>query len=158
MPDYRIGIDPGLTGAVALIRDDECLAVADMPTMGEGAHRIVSGALLADLVGELAGQCGERPTAVLEAVSAMPGEGVSSSFKFGRSVGVIEGVLGAHGLAVVYAKPGTWKRRAGLIGAAKDDSRRRALELFPERSVQLARKRDCGRAEAMLIGFFGHVG
>lgn len=151
----RIGIDPGLSGALALLLGDECLQVSDMPVAGEKRHRSVSAALLADTLLALVDRCQDRPTVVIERVSAMPKQGVSSTFAFGRSLGIAEGVVGALGLPLVRVTPQVWKRRAGLIGTEKDAARQRAIELFPERSVDLARKKDGGRADAILIGFYG---
>lgn len=153
---WVVGIDPGLSGALALLRGDECIAIKDMPATDDGSKRAVNAALLADALVEFYGLAGHsRMLVVLERVSARPGQGVSSMFNFGRSFGMVEGVIGALELPVRHVTPAAWKRKARLIGKSKDESRRRALELFPEVSKALQRKKDCGRAEAILIGFFG---
>jgi len=152
----KLGIDPGITGAIALIVGDRCLGVWDMPAVSEGKKRFVSPHLLADVLREAADLSGDdRPTVVLERVAARPGQGVSSMFSFGRSVGVIEGVVGALGWPIVRVTPATWKKRAKLQGKDKDASRSTAIDLFPEAAHWLTRKLDCGRADAMLIGYLG---
>ena len=91
----------------------------------------------------------------LEAVGPMPKQGVTSVFSFGRSTGVVEGVVAALGLSLTRTKPQVWKRQAGLLNRGKDASRGRALDLYPHAAQWLARVRDTGRAEAILIGRFG---
>ena len=153
-----IGIDPGISGAICLLDDDVAVRVWDMPVL-EGARgkRAVCAALLADLIREARGMSAERPTAYVERVGPMPGQGVTSMFSFGRSAGVVEGVLGALGMRCVLISPQTWKRQAKLIGKPKDESRCLAMRMFPELSVQLRRKKDGGRADAALIGYFGSI-
>ena len=98
---------------------------------------------------------GREATAVLEAVSAMPGQGVSSTFHFGESVGVVLGVLGALQIPVRMVTPAKWKKAAGLLGRDKDAARTLAIQLHPEVADQLARKKDTGRADAVGIARFG---
>lgn len=144
-----VSIDPGLTGAIAFI-DASGAHVEDMPTMGDGKHRIVDAANLSAMI-----EVRTPEIAYVERVSAMPGQGVSSMFKFGRSVGVIEGVLGALEIPVVYVTPQSWKKHAGLIGTAKDAARMAAIQRFPRLAEDLKRKKDGGRADALLIGLYG---
>jgi crossover junction endodeoxyribonuclease RuvC len=151
----RIGIDPGLTGAVALVRDDQGLRVWDMPTTDEGRGRHVSAPLLADLLREAHELAGDRPLVVLERVAARPGQGVASMFAFGRAAGIAEGVVGAIGLPLARVTPQQWKRRAKLLGKEKDAARALALDLFPELAPDLTRKKDSGRADALLLAYFG---
>lgn len=154
-----IGIDPGLTGAVALVAGERALRVWDMPTVADGRGQCVCPALLADLLGEaveLARAQGEdRPRVILERVGARPGQGVASMFTFGRAAGIAEGVVGALGLPIRLVTPERWKRQARLSGKPKDASRTLAVQLFPEIASELARKRDGGRADALLLAFFG---
>ena len=150
-----IGIDPGATGAIALLDGEQALRVDDLPTTTTGRSRSVCGALLADLVRDYMDQAGNRPTAVLERVAARPGQGVSSMFAFGRSYGVVEGVVGALGLPLRRVTPQQWKRDARLIGKPKDAARSLAVELFPEIAHRLTRVKDSGRADALLIAYFG---
>jgi len=139
-----LGIDPGINGAFASIYKDN-ITLHDLPTAGEGKHRIIATAVLAHQLKELA------PTfAVMERVHAMPRQGVSSSFRFGQAFGAIEGVLGALGVSLSYVTPATWKRALGL-SSDKDEARLRAIQLYPAAAENLQRRKDIDRAEALLI-------
>lgn len=146
-----IGIDPGVTGALACVRDGEVLTCLDLPTeTGVGNRRRLSVPVLVYRLREilaLHGPC----VAALESVAARPGQGVSSVFGFGRTLGALEGVLGALEIPVTYYAPSSWKRRYGLLGRPKDASRTKALELFPGAAPWLTRVKDHGRAEAILL-------
>lgn len=147
----KIGIDPGLTGAIAVLSDTgKFVAVHDMPVMklGKSKKNQVDPVALSELI------LGIAPTsAVLEKVGAMPGQGVSSMFNFGMGYGVIQGVLAALWVDYALSTPQKWKKECGLIGKEKDAARLLAIELFPDAS--LARKKDGGRADALLIAKFG---
>jgi len=152
-----IGIDPGVTGAIAFLRPDLTLvSVEDMPTMLlTGKKQQVNGAALTALLNkllQLAPGSGDT-TAYLERVSAMPRQGVSSMFNFGTGYGVIQGVLAALHIPTVLVSPAQWKKRAGLRGKEKDAGRTLAQQLYPE--APLGRKKDIGRADAILIARFG---
>ena len=145
-----IGIDPGATsGAIAIFVDGELLDVVDMPC----ADGIIAAGLLAIELREaaLAG-FDSRPTVIVERVHAMPKQGVSSTFKFGRSLGVIEGVIATLGWPTVWVTPQAWKKTHGLIGKDKDAARMLALETWPEHAETFRRRKDVGRADAALIG------
>ena len=143
-----LGIDPGKSGAIAAFTDGgRLVGIDDMPVAGN----LVSAALLDEMLHNRIDPFADTPgTAVIEQVHAMPGQGVSSSFGFGRSLGVLEGVLAGQGWRIVWVTPAKWKRALGLT-ADKDMSRKRALELWPEHAPLFARKKDDGRAEAALI-------
>ncbi|OBU85475.1 hypothetical protein MY55_15970 [Chromobacterium subtsugae] len=149
----RLGIDPGINGAIAVLDGEQLLAVYDMPVVelrsGKATKRSVSPALLADLLRQLAGA-----HVVIEKVGAMPGQGVASMFNFGKSAGIVEGVCAGLGLPVSFVTPQQWQKRAGRRDG-KDGSRARAAELFPAQAGLFARVKDDGRAEAALIGRFG---
>lgn len=149
----RIGIDPGATsGAIACFVDDQLLDVVDMPCAGG----IIAPTLLAAELREFAlAGFDDRPTIVVEKVHAMPKQGVSSTFKFGRSLGVIEGVVGAFGWPLTWVTPQAWKKHHGLIGKDKDAARMLALETWPEHADTFRRKKDVGRADAALIAVAG---
>ena len=142
-----IGIDPGQTGALASLTANGTLNyVHDMPVL----DKRISAPLLADILvpwQPFATVC------VIEDVHAMPKQGVTSSFNFGRGLGVIEGVALGAGIPVRYVSPAKWKRALGLT-ADKDASRRRACELWPSESARFARVKDDGRAEAALIAYW----
>ena len=147
-----IGVDPGKSGAIALLDDDGRLyEVADMPVVGP----IISPVLLAEIVHNWIHPLALPPygMAVIEDVHAMPEQGVSSVFSFGRSLGVAEGVLAGEGLAITYVSPAKWKRALGLT-KDKGASRRRAIETWPHMGKAFARVKDNGRAEAALIGLW----
>jgi len=150
---YRIGIDPGLSGAIAILKDDLTLIdVFDMPVMmlRKGKNQVNAAALWQKLAGNTAKL---QPTAYLENVHPMPKEGVSSVFSFGRSMGVIEGVLASLNIPVVLVSPQHWKARAGLKGAEKDMARTLAVRLYP--AADLSKKKDIGKADAILIARYG---
>ena len=150
----RIGIDPGISGALALLTDDlKLLEVIDMPAMAQGKHQQVNAAELGKIIERWRRKYEGNLTAYLEHVSAMPGQGVSSMFGFGVSYGIVQGVLGALQIPVIMVTPGVWKRRAGLIGKEKDMARTLAQRMYP--AANLARKKDIGRADAILIAHFG---
>lgn len=150
-----IGIDPGVSGAIAVLGEG-VPALHDMPTMakGRGKKRQVNAAALADLL-IAARESGDGVLVMLEQVGAMPGQGVSSMFGFGESFGAVRGACAALRLPLQLVTPQQWKRRFGLIGADKDLARTRAVELYPDVSAQLARKKDVGRADALLIARYG---
>lgn len=139
-----VGIDPGLTGAVALVGDG-FLAVHDMPTVGSNKNRVIDSLALAEI---LRGWTPDH--ALIEKVHAMPGQGVSSMFRFGQTLGRIEAVVALTETPLTYVTPAKWKRSFGL-GRDKENSRRLAIELFPHIADRLHRKKDEGRAEALLL-------
>lgn len=149
-----VGIDPGLDGAIAFLKDShDFVLVEDMPTYaGTGTRREVNEAELARII-KRAYASGQHDTVYLERVSAMPGQGVSSMFSFGCSYGIVRGVLSALGFPYELVTPQAWKKRAGIIGRNKDAARTMAQQLYPQ--AALGRKKDIGRADAILIARFG---
>lgn len=170
----RLGVDPGLTGALALVTPDEELAkVWDMPTQAKthGKGNEVNAYLLADILDDalsMANEAGERLGMILEQVNAMPaapakpgqprrGMGATSAFNFGEGFGVIRGVAASMGIKVYRVRPERWKRQAGLIKKPKDAALALVVETWPEHRALFARKKDVGRADAALIGLFGRA-
>ncbi len=149
-----IGIDPGQTGALAVLQDGKVSALLDMPTSARlhGKGQQVDGYTLSTWL--LEQTASNDVQVLLEAVSAMPGNGASSMFRFGESVGVVLGVCGALQLPIKWIRPVDWKRRAGLISKPKDAARTLAIQLHPEVSDCLIRKKDVGRADAICIAHF----
>lgn len=150
-----LGIDPGISGALALLTALGELTVADLPTIeierGGKAKRSIDAMALADMIRAM------HPThAIIERVGAMPGQGVASMFSFGRSVGQIEGIVATLAVPVSYVTPQTW-RRSLSVPAGKDGSRLRASQLMPAYAERWRRSRDDGRAEAALIALYGIV-
>lgn len=158
MGSLVIGIDPGASGAIAFF-DPEAgtLAVEDMPVVeimrGGKTKREVSPHLVAFLF-ETRARVEKIGGVVLEKVGAMPGQGTSSMFAFGRSVGMIEGVVAGLQLPLTHVTPQAWQKAAG-VRDGKDGSRARAVELFPAYASLFARKKDDGRADAALIAWWG---
>lgn len=148
-----LGIDPGLSGALAIYDADadELLAVYDTPTLlGKNGKHVTDFYNFAAHV-----KCYLPLTrAVIEDVSAMPGQGVTSMFNFGKSFGIAVGILGAYAVPTSFVKPGVWKMSLGL-SRDKDDSRTLATKIFPHSSKLFLRKKDDGRAEAALLAHFG---
>lgn len=146
----RIAIDPGIAGAIAVLGGDELVAVFDMPVMaGTGKRQQVNAAELVKILSPYIA----NSVAYLEQASAMPKQGVSSMFSFGCSYGIIQGVLAALSIPMVIVSPRKWKKQAGLIGKEKDAARALAQQLYP--IAELGRKKDIGRADAILIALYG---
>ena len=149
-----IGVDPGVHGAIAwLDLASGLIEVIDMPSavvrVGKGSKTRISTQALASCI------AGHKPShAYVEAVHAMPGQGVSSTFAFGQALGQIEGVLAALGVPVTYVSPTVWKRSM-QVTAGKGTSRARAMQLWPRQTAPFVRVKDDGRAEAALIGLYG---
>jgi Holliday junction resolvasome RuvABC endonuclease subunit len=153
---YILGVDPGIHGAVAVLtQDGQLVEVFDMPTMevkvGKATKNRISPELL---VAELRGRAEYTAAAYIEAVSASPQMGVTSSFAFGEALGIIKGVLAAMNIPVRMVPPAKWKRDMNL-NASKDGSRAKAIALWPAQAAEFKRVRDDGRAESALIAAWG---
>jgi crossover junction endodeoxyribonuclease RuvC len=143
-----VGVDPGLSGAIALVDlDGQLIDAYDMPVV----DGLVSSALLATYEGWRTTPY--RFHAVIEDVHSMPRQGVASTFTFGRAVGAVEATFGVLGVPVTRVAPTKWKKAYGL-GKDKGESRRRAIELWPDNARLFARVKDDGRAEAALIALW----
>jgi len=138
-----LGLDPGVSGAIAFFFCDapDRVAVEDVP--------VVAGEISAHLLADRIKAYGPS-IAMVERVSAMPGQGVSSMFNFGVSFGQARGVIGALNIPLHYVAPARWKKHF-RISADKDAAREAAIRLFPSCAASFARKKDHGRAEAALI-------
>jgi len=152
------GVDPGASGAIAMLNNNDLVTVIDMPTRVEGITkqtRRVDAAGLADEVRRMRGLVGvDGEICIIEKVSAMPGQGVSSMFSLGFAAGVAEAVFVALGIRVEYVSPKQWKKEFGL-GSDKSQSRGRASLLFPGSAGTWSRVKDDGRAEAVLMALYG---
>jgi len=149
-----LGIDPGLSGAMAFLDTDTgIIAVEDMPTVevkrNNKLKREVSPQLVAAII--IKRHVG---AAYLEKVNAMAGQGVSSVFSFGRSAGIMEGVLAAFDIPTTLVTPQAWQK-AMNVRDGKDGSRERAMQLFPASAELFQRKKDDGRSDAALIAKYG---
>tara|TARA_B100000073_G_scaffold245125_1_gene205635 strand:- start:264 stop:755 length:492 start_codon:yes stop_codon:yes gene_type:complete len=152
-----IGIDPGISGAVCFFEDGKILDVIEMPTMSEGKKnkkQVNGNQLFNEIRTRLHEINQEHVSVVVEHVSAMPGQGVTSMFNFGQSFGVIKGICSAMQLPIHFVRPTKWKKYFNLIKTSKDASRSRAIELFPKVSEKLKRKKDSNKADAILIASY----
>ena len=153
MTARTIGIDPGNFGAIALFVGTQLIAVYDMPIVSMERNGKVKNSMSAQQFAYIIKDL-KVVSATVERVSSMPGQGVSSVFSFGRSAGVIEGVLAALEIPITYVTPTKWQQSMGR-GIGKDSSRHRAMELYPSHSEYFKLKKHDGRAESVLIGAYG---
>ena len=150
-----IGIDPGINGAISIIENKKIIDVYDTPTMIDGKKnkRQINGAQVTNIFKErLNGE--KEVVVVVEHVNAMPGQGVTSMFNFGQSFGVIKGICAALNLPIYFVRPAKWKKHFNLIKTNKDASRTKVIEVYPEISSKLHRKKDSNRADAILIALY----
>jgi crossover junction endodeoxyribonuclease RuvC len=152
-----IGIDPGISGSVCFFEDGKILDVVEMPTMTEGKKnkRQVNGSQVYNEISKRIKQTDKKDIKVIiEQVSAMPGQGVTSMFNFGQSYGILKGICSAMQLPMYFVRPAKWKKYFSLINSEKDASRTKAIEIFPYFSSQLSKKKDSNKADAILIASF----
>ena len=153
-----IGIDPGVSGSICFFKDGKILDVIEMPTMNEGKKnkKQVNGA---QIYNEITKRIDDKSDlnnirVVIEHVTAMPGQGVTSMFNFGQSFGILKGICSSMQLPMYFVRPAKWKKYYNLINTQKDASRTRAIEIFPYFSSQLSKKKDSNKADAILIANF----
>ena len=152
-----IGIDPGISGSICFFQDGKIVDVVEMPTMTEGKKnkKQVNGSQIFNEISEKIKKLDKKEIkVVIEQVSAMPGQGVTSMFNFGQSFGILKGICSAMQLPMYFVRPAKWKKYFNLINSEKDASRTRAIEIFPYFSNQLSRKKDSNKADAILIASF----
>ena len=151
-----IGIDPGISGSICFFEDGRILEVIEMPVMTEGKKnkKQVNGAQIYNEFLKRINRKDNEIRVVIEQVSAMPGQGVTSMFNFGQSFGILKGICSAMQLPMFFVRPAKWKKYFNLINSQKDASRTRAIEIFPYFSTQLSKKKDSNKADAILIASF----
>ena len=152
-----IGIDPGITGAICFFEDRKIIDLIEMPNMAVGKKnkRQVNGAQVYNEIFERIKNYNKKDIkVVIEQVSAMPGQGVTSMFNFGQSFGVLKGICSAMQLPMYFVRPAKWKKYYSLINSKKDASRTKVIEIFPHISTQLSKKKDSNKADAILIASF----
>ena len=151
-----IGIDPGISGSICFFEDGKILEVIEMPVMTEGKKnkKQVNGAQIYNEFFKRINRKDSGVRVVIEQVSAMPGQGVTSMFNFGQSFGILKGICSAMRLPMFFVRPARWKKYFNLINSQKDASRTRAIEIFPYFSTQLSKKKDSNKADAILIASF----
>jgi crossover junction endodeoxyribonuclease RuvC len=150
-----LGVDPGIHGGLAIVAIDngaapQLVEAIDIPVIGTGAKERVDAIAIREWVSQH-----DVQHASMEIAQAMPKQGVSSVFKYGRAAGAIEATIALCGIPLIFVAPAGWKRAFRLPGGNKEAARQRALELFPVAHDSFARKKDHGRAEAALIAIFG---
>ena len=152
-----IGIDPGISGSICFFQDGKIIDVVEMPTMIEGKKnkKQVNGSQIFNEISNRIKKIDKKDIkVVIEQVSAMPGQGVTSMFNFGQSFGILKGICSAMQLPMYFVRPAKWKKYFNLINSEKDASRTRAIEIFPYFSSQLSKKKDSNKADAILIASF----
>ena len=152
-----IGIDPGISGSICFFQDGEIKDVVEMSTMIEGKKnkKQVNGSQIFNEISEKIKNMDKKNIkVVIEHVTAMPGQGVTSMFNFGQSFGILKGICSAMQLSVYFVRPAKWKKYFNLINSEKDASRTRAIEIFPYYSSHLSRKKDSNKADAILIASY----
>ena len=147
-----IGIDPGLSGGIAILDDLKIFDVYDMPVMSEGKKNKnqLNSAQLVNIIKKNIIQSGDT-FLIVEQVSAMPGQGVTSMFNFGQTFGSIKGICAALNLPIFFVRPTKWKKHFDLINSSKDASRTKVIEMYPSISPRLSKKKDVNKADAILI-------
>ena len=152
-----IGIDPGISGSICFFEDGKIIDVVEMPTMTEGKKnkKQVNGSqIFNEITKRISKFENYEIRVIIEQVSAMPGQGVTSMFNFGQTFGAIKGICAALGLPIFFVRPSKWKKHFELINSSKDSSRTKAIEMYPNLSNQLAKKKDVNKSDAILIARF----
>ena len=152
-----IGIDPGISGSLCFFEDGKIIDLVEMPNMAEGKKnkkQVNAAQIYNEIYTRIKNLEKKNIKIVIEQVSAMPGQGVTSMFNFGQSFGVLKGICAAMQLPMYFVRPAKWKKYFNLINAEKDASRTKAIQIFPYISAQLSRKKDANKADAILIASF----
>jgi len=152
---YYLGIDPGISGAIAVLDENEDIVqIFDMPTLevitGKSKKQRVNPQ---SIVSELKLFKDQRIEGLIEQVNAMPNQGVTSMFSFGRSLGILEGVLAGLDIPYNLVTPTVWKKRMN-VNSSKDGARELAMRTWSNKSELFKRKKDDGRAEAALLALY----
>ena len=147
------GIDPGVSRAISVLENKKVIEIYEMPTMIDGKKnkKQVNGSQVTNIIKERLNKDKKETIVVVEHVNAMPGQGVTSMFNFGQSFGVIKGICSALSLPIYFVRPTQWKKHFNLIKTNKDASRTKVIEVYPEISSKLSRKKDSNKADAILI-------
>ena len=152
-----IGIDPGISGSICFFENGKILDVVEMPTMTDGKKnkKQVNGSQIYNEITKRVNQTDKKNIrVVIEQVSAMPGQGVTSMFNFGQSFGLLKGICSAMQLPMYFVRPAKWKKYFNLINSGKDASRTKVIEIFPYFSSNLTKKKDSNKADAILIASY----
>ena len=147
-----IGIDPGLSGAIAILDDLNISDIFDMPVMSKekkNKNQLNSAQLVNIIKKNILTD--KETIVIVEQVSAMPGQGVTSMFNFGQTFGAIKGICASLNLPIFFVRPAKWKKHFDLINSSKDASRTKVIEMYPSISERLSKKKDVNKADAILI-------
>ena len=149
------GIDPGLSGAIAVLENEVVLDIIDLPVMAEGKKnkRQLNSAQLSQYMSKNVENI-HKTSVVVEQVNAMPGQGVTSMFNFGQTFGAIKGISASLKLPIYFVRPSKWKKHFDLINSSKDASRTKAIEIYPSLAEKLSKKKDVNKSDAILIARF----
>ena len=154
---FIIGIDPGISGALCFMEHGKIIDVIDMPSMADGKKnkKQVNGSqVFNEISRHIKDKNPNDVKVIIEHVSAMPGQGVTSMFNFGQSFGVIKGICSALSIPIYFVRPTKWKKHFNLIKTNKDASRTKVIEAYPDIASKLHRKKDSNRADAILIALY----
>ena len=152
-----IGIDPGISGSICFFEDGKITDLVEMPSMAEGKKnkkQVNAAQIYNEIYIRIKNLDKKNIKIVIEQVSAMPGQGVTSMFNFGQSFGVLKGICSAMQLSMYFIRPAKWKKHFSLINSQKDASRTKAIEIFPYISPKLSKKKDGNKADAILISSY----
>jgi len=152
-----IGIDPGISGAICFFLNGEVIDIIDMPSMADGKknkRQINSQQVFNEISERIKNFSKKEIIVVIEQVSAMPGQGVTSMFNFGQSFGVIKGVCAALNIPIYFVRPLKWKKHFDLVKTNKDASRTKAIQIYPHISDKISKKKDSNKADAILIASY----
>ncbi len=146
------GIDPGLSGALAILDEKKIFEVIDLPTMSDGKKnkKQLNSAHLSKYIQTNIIDL-NKSAVVVEQVNAMPGQGVTSMFNFGQTFGAIKGICATLNLPIYFVRPSKWKKHFELINSSKDASRTKAIEMYPTFANLLSKKKDVNKSDAILI-------
>ena len=146
------GIDPGLSGALAILDEKKIFEVIDLPTMSDGKKnkKQLNSAHLSKYIQTNIIDL-NKSAVVVEQVNAMPGQGVTSMFNFGQTFGAIKGICATLNLPIYFVRPSKWKKHFELINSSKDASRTKAIEMYPTFANHLSKKKDVNKSDAILI-------
>ena len=154
------GIDPGLSGALAILDEKKIFEVIDLPTMSDGKKnkKQLNSAHLSKYIQSNIIDL-NKSAVVVEQVNAMPGQGVTSMFNFGQTFGAIKGISASLNLPIYFVRPSKWKKHFELLNSSKDASRTKAIEMYPAFADQLSKKKDVNKSDAILIArYFSETG
>ena len=154
------GIDPGLSGALAILDEKKIYEVIDLPTMSDGKKnkKQLNSAHLSKYIQSNIIDL-NKSAVVVEQVNAMPGQGVTSMFNFGQTFGAIKGISASLNLPIYFVRPSKWKKHFDLLNSSKDASRTKAIEMYPAFADQLSKKKDVNKSDAILIArYFSETG